>query len=177
MTERQAVRWMDSALGVAAILGGICVAALGERLRLRSLAWVLGGIGLCLLPCGAVFLVPASALARYAVLLGMFFLLQLGCSLFSTCAISLIQARTPERLMGKVMSCVFTLSLCAQPLGQLLYGVLFDTFSQAPWCVLLPTGLAVWAAGMLSRRFFRRLERQWEGPGPAQNPPPKGRGF
>ena len=104
MTERQAVRWMESALGVAAILGGVCVAALGERLRLRSLAWVLGGIGLCLLPCGAVFLVPASALARYAVLLGMFFLLQLGCSLFSTCAISLIQARTPERLMGKVCS-------------------------------------------------------------------------
>ena len=100
-----------------------------------------------------------------------------GCSVFSTCAISAIQARTPERLMGKVMSCVFTLSLCAQPLGQLLYGVLFDTFSQAPWCVLLPTGLAVWAAGMLSRRFFRRLERQWERPGPAQNPPPKGRGF
>ena len=31
--------------------------------------------------------------------------------------------------------------------------------------------------GMLSRRFFRRLERQWERPGPAQNPPPKGRGF
>ena len=52
----------ESALGVAAILGGVCVAALGERLRLRSLAWVLGGIGLCLLPCGAVFLVPASAL-------------------------------------------------------------------------------------------------------------------
>ena len=42
--------------------------------------------------------------------------------------------------MGKIMSFVFTLSLCAQPLGQLLYGVLFDTFSQAPWCVLLPTG-------------------------------------
>ena len=40
----------ESALGVAAILGGVCVAALGERLRLRSLAWVLGGIGLCLLP-------------------------------------------------------------------------------------------------------------------------------
>lgn len=159
MTERQAVRWMDSALGVAAILGGICVAALGERLRLRSLAWVLGGIGLCLLPCGAAFLVPASTLARYAVLLGMFFLLQLGCSLFSTCAISLIQARTPERLMGKVMSCVFTLSLCAQPLGQVVYGFLFDQFAQAVYWVLLPSGLALWAVGMGARHFFKSLEK------------------
>ena len=135
------------------------MAALGERLRLRSLAWVLGGIGLCLLPCGAVFLVPASALARYAVLLGMFFLLQLGCSLFSTCAISLIQARTPERLMGKVMSCVFTLSLCAQPLGQVVYGFLFDQFSQAVYWVLLPSGLALWAVGMGARHFFKSLEK------------------
>ena len=149
----------ESALGVAAILGGVCVAALGERLRLRSLAWVLGGIGLCLLPCGAVFLVPASALARYAVLLGMFFLLQLGCSLFSTCAISLIQARTPERLMGKVMSCVFTLSLCAQPLGQVVYGFLFDQFAQAVYWVLLPSGLALWAVGMGARHFFKSLEK------------------
>lgn len=137
----------ESALGVAAILGGVCVAALGERLRLRSL------------PCGAAFLVPASALARYAVLLGMFFLLQLGCSLFSTCAISLIQARTPERLMGKVMSCVFTLSLCAQPLGQVVYGFLFDQFAQAVYWVLLPSGLALWAVGMGARHFFKSLEK------------------
>ena len=102
---------------------------------------------------------PASTLARYAVLLGMFFLLQLGCSLFSTCAISLIQARTPERLMGKVMSCVFTLSLCAQPLGQVVYGFLFDQFSQAVYWVLLPSGLALWAVGMGARHFFKSLEK------------------
>ena len=118
---------------------------------------VLGGIGLCLLPCGAVFLVPASALARYAVLLGMFFLLQLGCSLFSTCAISLIQARTPERLMGKVMSCVFTLSLCAQPLGQIFYGALFDRCGARAYWVLVPSGLLVCLAGVLSRRLLRRM--------------------
>ena len=167
----------ESVLGVAAVLGGVCVGLLGERLRLGRLAGVFSGFGLCLLPCGLAFLLPLGALGRYGVLLVFFCICQAGCSVFSTCAISAIQARTPERLMGKIMSFVFTLSLCAQPLGQLLYGVLFDTFSQAPWCVLLPTGLAVWAAGMLSRRFFRRLERQWERPGPAQNPPPKGRGF
>ena len=89
----------------------------------------------------------------------MFFLLQLGCSLFSTCAISLIQARTPERLMGKVMSCVFTLSLCAQPLGQVVYGFLFDQFSQAVYWVLLPSGLALWAVGMGARHFFKSLEK------------------
>ena len=118
----------ESALGVAAVLGGACVGLLGERLRLGRLAGVFSGFGLCLLPCGLAFLLPLGALGRYGVLLVFFCICQAGCSVFSTCAISAIQARTPERLMGKVMSCVFTLSLCAQPLGQLLYGVLFDTF-------------------------------------------------
>lgn len=33
--------------------------------------------------------------------------------------------------MGKVMSCVFTLSMCAQPVGQVVYGALFDCFPTA----------------------------------------------
>ena len=59
---------------------------------------------------------------------------QFGCSIFSTYAISTIQGRTPERLMGKVMSYVFTLSMCAQPIGQMVYGALFDLlFDRVYW--------------------------------------------
>ena len=61
--------------------------------------------------------------------------------------------------MGKVMSRVFTLSLCAQPLGQVVYGFLFDQFSQAVYWVLLPSGLALWAVGMGARHFFKSLEK------------------
>ena len=149
----------ESTLGVAAILGGACVGLLGERLRLGRLAGVFSGFGLCLLPCGLAFLLPLGALGRYGVLLVFFCICQAGCSVFSTCAISAIQARTPERLMGKVMSFVFTLSLCAQPLGQVVYGFLFDQFSQAVYWVLLPSGLALWAVGMGARHFFKSLEK------------------
>ena len=149
----------ESVLGVAAVLGGVCVGLLGERLRLGRLAGVFSGFGLCLLPCGLAFLLPLGALGRYGVLLVFFCICQAGCSVFSTCAISAIQARTPERLMGKVMSCVFTLSLCAQPLGQVVYGFLFDQFAQAVYWVLLPSGLALWAVGMGARHFFKSLEK------------------
>ena len=149
----------ESALGVAAVLGGVCVGLLGERLRLGRLAGVFSGFGLCLLPCGLAFLLPLGALGRYGVLLVFFCICQAGCSVFSTCAISAIQARTPERLMGKVMFFVFTLSLCAQPLGQVVYGFLFDQFAQAVYWVLLPSGLALWAVGMGARHFFKSLEK------------------
>ena len=148
----------ESAMGVAAIFGSLCVAALAKKLQPRHLAAVLFSFGLFLLPCGIAFLLPAGPFARYLILLAMFCACQLGCSLFSTYAISIIQERTPQELMGKVMSYVFTLSMCAQPAGQILYGALFDRFSDSPYRVLIPSGLIVCAIGLASRSFFMKLE-------------------
>ena len=104
----------------------------------------------------------AGNMTRYAVLLAMFCICQLGCSFFSTFAVSIIQKRTPEQLMGKIMSYVFTLSMCAQPLGQLIYGALFDRFSDQVYWVLIPSGLIVCAVGLCSAGFFGRLQREEE---------------
>lgn len=150
----------ESAMGAAAIAGSLCAALLAKRLRLRSLGTIFIAFGLCLLPGGIAFLLPISAIGRYAILLAVFCVCQLGCTLFSTYAISVIQARTPEHLMGKVMSYVFTLSLCAQPLGQILYGALFDYFSDRAHWVLIPSGLLICAAGLASSGFFARWEQR-----------------
>ena len=109
---------------------------------------------------GGAFLLPLDAAARYLVLLAAFCVCQLGCSVFSTCAISVIQARTPARLMGKVMSFVTTLSMCAQPVGQIAYGALFDLAAGRVYWVLIPSGLLVCAIGLASSGFFARLEEE-----------------
>lgn len=148
----------ESAMGVAAVLGGVCVVVWAKRLRLRQLAMVLVSFGLCLIPCGVVFLLPAGAFSRYLVLLVMFCACQLGSSLFSTYAISVIQEWTPEHLMGKVMSYVFTLAMCAQPLGQMIYGALFDQFADCVYWVLIPGGVIVSVIGLASAGFLSGLE-------------------
>ena len=150
----------ESAMGAAAILGGLLVGILARKLRPGWLAGVFVGFGLCLIPCGLTFVLPLTSQGRFAVLLAMFCLCQLGCSLFSTYTISMLQRRTPDHLMGKVMSFVFSLSLCAQPVGQLVYGALFDRFAHCPHWVLFPSGLAVCAIGLASGGFFARLEGQ-----------------
>lgn len=147
----------ESAMGAAAILGGALVSLLAGRMRPRHLSAVFSLVGLCLLAAGGVFLLPLGALGHYLALLVLFCGCQLGCSVFSICAATLIQSRTPAALMGKVMSCVFTLSMCAQPLGQLVYGFLFDRLAP-PW-VLLPSGLLLCAVGALSAGFFRRMDQ------------------
>lgn len=144
----------ESAMGIASVLGSILVVLFAKKLQSRHLILVLVSFGICLIPCGIVFILPLHTFTRYLILLLMFCACQLGCSLFSTYAISLIQEQTPEHLMGKVMSYVFSLSMCAQPAGQIIYGALFDYFSNNVYLVLIPSGLIICLIGLLSRRLF-----------------------
>src|SRR5699024_3097371 len=131
----------ESAMGAAAVAGSLCAGLTARRFRPVYLAGIFFGFGVCLLAAGAVFPAGLPVFGCYLVLLAAFCACQFGCSLFSTCAITLIQQRTPPELMGKIMSCVFTLSLCAQPVGQLVYGGLFDLCGARAHWVLLPSGL------------------------------------
>ena len=148
----------ESAMGAAAILGSLCVGLLGKKLRVRDLSAIFLSFGLSLFPIGLSFLLPVGRMARYGVLLFFFCVCQLGVCIFSTYAITLIQQRTPEQLMGKVMSCVFTLSMCAQPVGQVVYGALFDCFSDSVYWVLIPTGMLICLIAVASRGFLKRME-------------------
>ena len=148
----------ESAMGAAAILGSLCAGLLGKKLRVRDMAAIFLSFGLSLFPIGLSFLLPVGRMARYGVLLFFFCVCQLGVCIFSTYAITLIQQRTPKQLMGKVMSCVFTLSMCAQPVGQLVYGALFDCFSDSVYWVLIPTGMLICLIAVASRGFLKRME-------------------
>ncbi len=148
----------ESAMGAAAILGSLCAGLLGKKLRVRDMAAIFLSFGLSLFPIGLSFLLPVGRMARYGVLLFFFCVCQLGVCIFSTYAITLIQQRTPKQLMGKVMSCVFTLSMCAQPVGQVVYGALFDCFFDSVYWVLIPTGVLICLIAVASRGFLKRME-------------------
>ena len=53
--------------------------------------------------------------------------------LFTVAAQTYLQRATPLHLMGKVAAFVSAISTCAMPLGQALYGVLFQAFQARVW--------------------------------------------
>lgn len=146
----------ESALAVATIAGSIAAGLLTGKLRQERLYLVLGAIGICMLPAGAVFLFQAQAAVKYAAIVASFGGMQIAISIFSIFAVSMIQQNTPEHLIGKVMAYTSAITMCAQPAGQMVYGFLFDGFKEAVYLVLLPTGAAVFGFGLLSAGFFRR---------------------
>jgi len=50
-------------------------------------------------------------------------------------------AETPQNLIGKVIAVILTVSMCAQPLGNTLYGVLFEICKGFEYVVVLFSGI------------------------------------
>ena len=116
----------EGALAAGGLIGGVCAGIFAKRLRPQSTGTLLIACSVCVFPMAFSLCSFVPALCTYAVLT----LFCFGISFFSTLLtvqiLSYIQSETPEMLLGKVLSVVFTLSMCAQPLGTALYGSLFE---------------------------------------------------
>ena len=150
----------ESVLAVATILGSIAAGILAEKLKIHKLSVLLATLGIFIIPAGIVFLLPVNAIIKYGVTVVSFCGMQAVISIFSIFAVSLIQQRTPNHLIGKVMAYTSTVTLCVQPIGQVVYGFLFDRFYSAVYFVLIPTGIIVCIVGLSAMNFFKNMERE-----------------
>lgn len=144
----------ESSLGLAAVLAGMAAGILAGRLPFRRLNGLVSSMGGCVILAGVVMMLPAGPLWRYGLLVAAFCGGQAAVTVFSIFALSAIQERTPEHMTGKVMAYTASITMCAQPVGQLMYGLLFDAAAGSAYLVLLPTGVVIWALGRCSKRLF-----------------------
>ncbi|RAZ71719.1 MFS transporter, partial [Klebsiella oxytoca] len=75
---------------------------------------------------GASLILFSSAIINYIVITVCCFAIMVCSTIFTVQMMSFIQTETPQNLIGKVIAVIFTVSMCAQPLGNTLYGVLFE---------------------------------------------------
>lgn len=147
----------ESAMAVATILGSIAAGILTGKLKNEKLWFVLAMIGICIIPAGLVFLFPLGAVFRYVVNVAAFCGMQAAISIFSVFAVSVIQQNTPDHLLGKMMAYTSAITMCAQPVGQMVYGFLFDGCREEVFRVLIPTGVIVAAIGVGARRVLEKI--------------------
>ncbi len=150
----------ESALAIATILGSIAAGFFTEKLKIHRLSVLLASMGVFIIPAGIVFLCPADSVIKYVITIVSFCGMQIVISIFSIFAVSLIQQRTPGHLIGKVMAYTSAITLCVQPIGQIVYGFLFDRFCNMVYVCLIPTGIIVCAVGLSATGFFRKMEEE-----------------
>lgn len=145
----------DGIVGIAGVVGAFAAGVFAARLVMRHLPVALALMTFMLVPQGVTFLLPVSAWTKLAVLVAFECGAVIACSFSNLIIMPTVQMSTPEAMTGKVMSMCSALAMCAQPVGQMLYGWAYDRFPVA--VVLL--GTAVCEAVLmtltvpLSRRF------------------------
>lgn len=141
-------------LAVGGLLGGLLAGVLGSKLKLENIWMLLGVCGVGMIPMGLSLLLVMPAFGSYLVLTAMSFLLMICSTLASIQMLAFVQKITPGEIVGKVLACVFALSTAAQPIGQSMYGLLFQYWSAIPWVILFGGGLVTLAISIYSRRTF-----------------------
>ena len=80
--------------------------------------------------------------------------------MFTIQMFTLIQQQTPPHLVGKIMASIIAAAMCTQPLGQAIYGLLFDWWAALPWLVMLVSASAAFIISLFARPIFSQLESQ-----------------
>lgn len=146
----------DGIIGIAAVIGAILAGLFAAALTIDRMPTAMAALGAVILPAGVGFLLPLGNMTKLIALVSSCCLVSLACSFTNIIAIPAIQIRTPETMTGKVMSLLASFATCAQPLGQMLYGWLYDTV--APEWILVGTAAAILMLSAVSAPLFAHFD-------------------
>lgn len=119
-------------LAAGGVLGGLLTALLGKRLQPERAYVFLILCAMLTLLMGAGMLWSNTPYLKYLILSGTGTAITIFSTMFSIQMLAVVQRETPERLIGKVIACIMTLIMCAQPIGQLTYGIFLEQISAVP---------------------------------------------
>ena len=158
----------------ALALGGLAgeaspVGVFARRLRLNRARCSYWWRPLGLLPIAVVLGVPMDAMLAYGIVVAGLFASMACATMFSIQAISFMQLRAPGHLVGKVIALTMSLANCAQPVGQLIYGGLFDalrggTSCRWRWARRPSHSSSVWFTFRVLRKLGRAARQPCRGP-------------
>jgi hypothetical protein len=142
----------------ASITGALMVGVFSKRMRITTVWW-------WILAAAVLFVTSAPCVTPMALRLGFWgpytgfmvciMAMVAGTTILSIFVIVRIQTRTPGEHLGKVMAIIQAVAQCAAPIGQLLYGIAFQSLVNAPYLPLLIAGGFTALIALFSRTTLR----------------------
>ncbi len=163
----QILRMSDTALGITqgsmglgGLAGGIIAGAAAKKIRLKN-----GYIFLIICSLAALFMgisvfeaIPKNI--GYFIITAISFVAMCASTMFGVSMMTAVQQQTPPNLLGKIMAVIIAISSCSQPVGQAIYGVLFDVFSNKPYLIMIGAAILAMAVSLYSKNIFAILEKE-----------------
>ncbi len=153
----QLLGYCQGGLAAGGLLGGIFVGVMGKRLSIRSAPTFVIISALTMVPMALVLLPGIPVMLAYGTVTVCCAIIMSAATAASIQLLAYVQLETPPELVGKVISCLMAASLCAQPIGQAMYGLLYQNLPA--WLVTLGAALASLVICLFSRRVFSAVEK------------------
>ncbi len=139
-------------LALGGLFGGIATGILGNKIKISNLyKWVIL-LSVSLIPLAVSMSFKSNPMLSF-ILISLSSFLAMGiASLLSIRIMTYVQNQTDTTMTGKVISTLMMLSLCTQPLGQLIYGLLFEYLIGFESICILISILAAFAIGIYAKK-------------------------
>lgn len=147
----------EGALAAGGLAGGICAGIFANKLEVQKSGNLVIACAVCVFPIGAALLLFSSGILNYAVITICCFSIMVFSTIFTVQMMSFVQAETPQNLIGKVVAVILTVSMCAQPLGNALYGMLFEVFKGMEFAVVIFAGTISLIIAICTRNIFKKV--------------------
>ncbi|MDD3205961.1 MAG: MFS transporter [Lachnospiraceae bacterium] len=149
--------YAQGALAVGGLLGGVLAGVAGSKLKIQQSYRVILFCTTTLLPIGIAVFFPLPAMVSYSVIVISCVVMMAFSTVFSVQMMAYVQQITPPQLIGKVMALIMCFVMCAHPMGQALYGMLFEILAGQIYIIFLIAFLICIGLGLAAKRVFVRI--------------------
>ncbi len=146
----------QGALAAGGLAGGICAGVFSKKLNIERAGNLIVICALWVFPMGASLILFSSGIINYIVMTVCCFVIMLFSTVFTVQMMSFVQSETPRNMVGKVIAVIITVAMCAQPLGNALYGVLFEICNGFEFAVILFAGVISLIISLKAAKVFSK---------------------
>jgi MFS family permease len=150
--------YTQGALAGGMIIGAILASLSGKRLNISHAYKMLGAASVALIPMGLAFTLNLNRMALYWIITTVCFFMMVVITIFTITIMSFIQRSTPEHLIGRVISYILAIPQFTLPVGQMMYGFLFNTGMGHIDVIIYGTAFFSILVAFYSRKIFNDFE-------------------
>lgn len=150
--------YVEGAMGAGSLVGGLLAGVLAKKINIRYGNLIIIACSLTFLPICIALSASLPSMVEYAIITACSFFMMMLASFFSILLMSSLQIITPNELLGKIISCVMFIVMCATPLGQALYGIAFQHFARIPQILFMSSMICAILIGLVTAKTFKRIE-------------------
>lgn len=147
-------------LAVGGILGGLLTVIFEKKLSPQKSSFFLFLCSAFSLLMGLGMWLQHVSFLAYLFLTLTSVAVTISSTMFSIQMLAIVQRETPEHFIGKVIACIMTIIMCAQPVGQLLYGVLFEQFDEHIPLIMISASTVSFCIALYARKVFIMLGKE-----------------